>query len=76
MLVWPIGGAPILDDMTLYEPHLHWRGPMAFLRWRGADGGRHRLAWWPDTLPPAGRRELRLAAAEAVAASQAASMAP
>jgi len=75
-LVWPIGGAPVLDGVTLHEPHLHWRGPMAFLRWRNETGRMHRLVWWPDTLPSAARRELRLAAAEAIAASPAASMAP
>jgi toxin CptA len=75
-LVWPIGGTPLLDGIALSEPHLHWRGPMAFLRWRGEQGRMHRLAWWPDTLPSSARRELRLAAAEAIAASPAASMAP
>jgi len=75
-LVWPMGGAPVLDGMTLDEPHLHWRGPMAFLRWRDEAGRLHRLAWWPDTLPSAARRELRMAAAEAADASPAASMAP
>ena len=76
MLVWPIGGAPLLDGKTLDEPQLHWRGPMAFLRWRDEKGRIQRLAWWPDTLPSAARRELRVAAAEAFAASQVASMAP
>ena len=75
-LVWPIGGAPLLDGMTLFEPRLHWRGPIAFLCWRDETGRMQRLAWWPDTLPSAARRELRLAAAEAIAASPAASMAP
>jgi toxin CptA len=75
-LVWPIGGAPLLDGMTLYEPQLHWRGPMAFLRWRDEAGRMRRLAWWPDTLPSAARRELRVAAAEAIPASSGASMAP
>ena len=38
-----------------------WRGPLAFLTWRDADGRLRRRSLWPDTLPPASRRELRLA---------------
>ena len=40
---------------------LRWRGPLAFLAWRDAAGRRQALAFWPDTLSPAQRRELRLA---------------
>ena len=40
---------------------LHWRGPLAFMRFRGSDGGIRHLGWWPDTLDARARRELRLA---------------
>ena len=61
-LVIDAAGAAHLDGSRLDAPQLQWRGPIAILRWR--DGRRmDRLVWWPDTLPPASRRELRLAAA-------------
>jgi len=61
--LWWIGGrAPELDGMALEQATLAWRGPLAFLRWRDARGRARRLAWWPDTLPRGGRRELRLVA--------------
>ena len=43
-LEWPLPGAT-----------LAWRGPLLFLRAPGL-----RLAWWPDTLDAATRRELRV----------------
>lgn len=62
-LHWPADGArPALDGEPLAEARLHWRGPMAFLHWRDGRGRRRHLSWWPDTLPPAARRELRLVA--------------
>jgi len=39
-----------------------FRGPLATLAWRGSDGRRRRLQWWPDTLPTAARRQLHLVA--------------
>ncbi len=75
-LVWPIDGSPLLDGLALHDAHLHWRGPLAFLRWRDGEGHLQHLAWWPDTLPPRSRRELRLAAASSVGTRPAASMAP
>ncbi|WP_407351126.1 hypothetical protein [Luteimonas sp. R10] len=70
-------GAPAsLDGSTIADVALRWRGPLAFLQWRDQDGAVRRLAWWPDTLPPARRRELRLAAPDPQAARRAASMAP
>ena len=55
--------APSVDGVPMCAVCLRWRGPLAFLRWRERAGGRWRhAAWWPDTLPAAGRRELRLAA--------------
>lgn len=55
-------GPASLDGQPLVLAEVQWRGPLAFLRWRDAAGQGGRLAWWPDTLPPAKRRELRLAA--------------
>jgi toxin CptA len=75
-LVWPIDGAPLLDGLVLQDAELHWRGPLAFLRWRDGDGRRRHLAWWPDTLPSRSRRELRLAAASIAGTRRSASMAP
>ena len=49
-----------LDGIPLAEASVAWRGPLAFLRWRDTAGRRGRLAWWPDTLPPAERRVLKL----------------
>jgi toxin CptA len=61
--LWWVGGrAPELDGTALQHAKLDWRGPLAFLRWRDAEGHVRRLAWWPDTLPRAARRELRLVA--------------
>lgn len=62
-IVWN-GHADVVsvDGVPVEEPILQWRGPLAFLTWHRPGGGRGRLSWWPDTLPPAARRELRLAA--------------
>ena len=54
------GGRAMLDGTPLAEAVLSWRGPLAFLRWRDEAGRRGRLSWWPDTLPPAQRRVLKL----------------
>ena len=75
-LVWPIDGAPLLDGLALQDAQLHWRGPLAFLRWHDGEGRRRHLAWWPDTLPSRSRRELRLAAASIAGTRRSASMAP
>ncbi|MBD9469221.1 hypothetical protein [Pseudoxanthomonas sp. PXM01] len=59
------GRPPTVDGRPMVDARLHWRGPLAFLRWRDQAGGRwRRAAWWPDTLPAAQRRELRLAAGD------------
>ncbi|MBD9480127.1 hypothetical protein [Pseudoxanthomonas sp. PXM02] len=56
---------PTVDGQPMFDVRLHWRGPLAFLRWRARAGGRwYHAAWWPDTLPAAQRRELRLAAGD------------
>ena len=44
----------------LFAPRLRQRGPLASLEARDGEGGRHRLLWCADTLPVAGRRQLRL----------------
>ncbi len=74
-LVIDAAGAAHLDGVVLDTPQLEWRGPLAILRWR--DGRRvRRLLWWPDTLPPPARRELRLAASALMTRPSADSMAP
>jgi toxin CptA len=61
-LVWPGGVGPVsVEGKVVTEAVVAWRGPLAFLRWRGPDGRLHRLGWWPDTLAPDARRELWLA---------------
>jgi toxin CptA len=75
-LVWPMEDELMVDGLHAQAAVLHWRGPMAFLRWQDQQGRCHRLAWWPDTLSRPQRRELRLAAASAPQASAVASMAP
>jgi toxin CptA len=54
-----------LDGRPLASVALRWRGPLAFLCWRDAAGRGGWLVWWPDTLPVAERRTLRVAAAAA-----------
>lgn len=75
-LVWPVEGQPMLDGQPLDGASLQWRGPLAFLGWRDPSGRHRSLAWWPDTLPSAARRELRLAMASASGAPPVGSMAP
>lgn len=64
-----------VDGVPVEDVEMQWRGPLASVRWRDPGGRRHRLAWWPDTLPPARRRELRLAAPSRDAAPGAPSVA-
>ena len=59
-----------LDAMPLTNHHVHWRGTLAFLRARDAQGRVHRLAFWPDTLDARGRRALRLASPSAAVADR------
>ncbi len=55
-------GRPVLvDGEAVHDLAVQWRGPLAFASWRARGGAIRRLSWWPDTLPPAQRRELRLA---------------
>jgi toxin CptA len=76
MLVWPIGGTPLMDDVELRDARLQRRGPLAFLQWRSDDGRIERLSWWVDTLPAHERRELALAAAGPTGARKPSTMAP
>lgn len=55
-----VEGRALLDGTPLAAATLSWRGPLAFLRWRDDAGRRGRLSWWPDTLPAAQRRVLKL----------------
>ena len=75
-LCWTAGRPPEIDGKALDAAVLHWRGPLAFLRWRDAGGRARRLAWWPDTLPRAARRELKLVAQATVDTPAAPSVAP
>lgn len=54
-------GTMTLDTMQIQCAHLLWRGSLAYLSVRDADGRTHRLSFWPDTLGPRARRALRLA---------------
>jgi toxin CptA len=65
-----------LDGQPIDNVRLQWRGPLAFLFWRDRQGRPQRLSWWPDTLPAASRRELRLAASCLEAARSHRQMAP
>ncbi|WP_374011755.1 hypothetical protein [Pseudoxanthomonas koreensis] len=76
-LVLGTGSGPdVLDGQPLQACELAWRGPLAFIHALDAHGRSHRLVWWPDTLPPPRRRELRLVAALRAASRPTRSMAP
>ncbi|ALN58387.1 hypothetical protein GLE_3040 [Lysobacter enzymogenes] len=70
------GARAWLDDAPIAQAGLYWRGPLARLEFRDAQGRRGRLLWWPDSLDAHGRRELRLAAAVAIDAPAPRSVAP
>lgn len=65
-----------VDGVPMPDWRLRWRGPLAFITWRDGAGRRHSLSFWPDTLPPEVRRELRLATPATVGTSSTAGMAP
>lgn len=69
-------GAATLDGEPLDGLVLQWRGPLAFLGWRDAEGRQCYLQGWPDNLDAAMRRELRLAMAGRIPARRSRSMAP
>ncbi|MQP74557.1 hypothetical protein CQ393_01430 [Stenotrophomonas sp. MYb238] len=60
LLIPPAPAPPAVDGIAVDALELLERGPLLVLRWRE---GRRRgqLLFWPDTLPRAQRRELRLA---------------
>ena len=74
--VVPAVGEPSLDGEAMAGVEVRWRGPMAFLAWRDPRGRQRRLHWWPDTLPRARRRELRLVLQLRAATRAGTSMAP
>ncbi|MBB5863299.1 hypothetical protein [Xanthomonas sp. 3058] len=51
-----------VDGEQVQRLQVAWRGPIAVVSWTRLDTRRQRLHFWPDTLPAAQRRELRLAA--------------
>ncbi|GGK07955.1 hypothetical protein [Luteimonas terricola] len=75
-LLFTADGRLLVDDIEASGVQLQWRGPLAFLAWHDPDGRRDRLVWWPDTLPPRWRRELRLAVDRLPAALAGPSVAP
>jgi len=76
-LVFPGNDGPVqIDGQTAEGATVQWRGPLAFVTWRERGGSPQRLAWWPDTLPPERRRELRLAAGIEDASRRRPGMAP
>lgn len=54
-------GRATIDGVPVDVFRVDWRGPLAFIAWHDADGRRRHRSLWPDTLPSATRRELRLA---------------
>ena len=60
--IGPPGGA-----LRLARLRIHVQGTLASLSGQDEGGRIHRLSWWPDTLGPAGRRVLRLAAGTPIA---------
>ena len=61
-LAIPAGrGCARRDGQPIDGFQVRWRGPLAFLRWREPDGRYRHAACFPDTLPAAARRELKLA---------------
>jgi toxin CptA len=75
-LVLRPGADATVDGAPASSLQVAWRGPLAFARWRDGAGRWQRRAWWPDTLPPAARRELRLAAPGDAGTARDASVAP
>ncbi|WP_368565800.1 hypothetical protein [Pseudoxanthomonas sp. UTMC 1351] len=76
-LVFPGNDSPVqVDGVAVESVTVQWRGPLAFVTWREPGGSRRRLSWWPDTLPPERRRELRLAAGLQDASRHRSGMAP
>jgi toxin CptA len=76
-IVIPPGEAvATINGSPMRNLHVQWRGPLAFLDWRDEEGRRRYLQGWPDNLPQAERRELRLAMAARAPAHSPRSVAP
>ncbi|MFY0184043.1 hypothetical protein ACTT2I_06070 [Stenotrophomonas sp. PUT21] len=61
MFVIPADEGPAqVDDAPVEDLQMRRRGPLVQLAWR-QQGRRHWRLFWPDTLPQAQARELRLA---------------
>ena len=74
--VIPAGrGAPTCDAGRIDHLLVHWRGPLAFMRWRDGEGRTRRVVFAPDTLSGPARRELKLAMQRREAAAGSPSMA-
>lgn len=66
VLAWAGGSTPLqAGAVSLGQARLHLRGPLAVLAARDVHGRLQRFCWWPDTLSPGLRRQLRLAASAA-----------
>ncbi|RMH94884.1 hypothetical protein EBB59_00900 [Lysobacter pythonis] len=74
-LVVRVEGPLSVDGANFHDWRLQWRGPLAFIQWRDGAGRLAALSFWPDTLPPGTRRELRLASPLNAAVSTAVGMA-
>ncbi len=68
--------AVTVDGKAVHDFRIQWHGPLAMLSWAGKGRRREWRLFWPDTLPPAARRELRLAADARAISSRASQMAP
>lgn len=76
-LVVPWGRAPAcVDGLPVADLQVQWRGPLAWVSWRRGPRRRECLLFCPDTLPPARRRELRLAARSRAVSPAPLAMAP
>jgi len=75
VLAWE-GGAHTVDGGPVSRLRVQWIGPLVCLSWRDGGGGGDRRVFWPDNLPPALRRELRLAASNANISPSRQGMAP
>jgi toxin CptA len=60
IVILPGEASARVDGQTVEDLQLSDRGVLLQLAWR-RQGRRHWRLFWPDTLPPALRRELRLA---------------
>lgn len=64
-LQWSGTGLLLRDDkgrsQVLHAPVLREQGPLLHIEARTEAGRRWSRTWWPDTLSPVGRRQVRLA---------------